>query len=252
MTDTNDPELLERILSVTAEFFYTIEVSPEGRLSNADITGALERITGFTKEEMDLKGGPEGIIYPADYPKFKGLLKAAKAGEETTVEYRIVAKDGGFRCLRDHARPERDSCGNVARIVGAVCDISELREVEEARSDSIEDYYKKLFEAAGDAISIVDPETEIVIDVNPKACEMYGFTREEFIGLSFVTLTQQKVRGQVEIKKFFSTGVSPLHRTIHYTKDGKELNLEIRGSIIELDGKKALMSIHRDVSERDE
>jgi len=249
LPDDDIPAMYERMLSLTTEFFYTIDVTPDGKLAGGNIFGGVERVTGFTKEELNLQGGPEGVIYPVDFAKFKALLKSARDGEETTVEYRIIAKDGKFRLLQDHARPEKDSQGNIVRIIGVVKEISEVKQDERTQSRS-EDYYKMLFEEAGDAISIVDPDTEIVLDVNRRACEMYGISREEFIGLSFVTLTKQKVRGKTKIGEFLKTGISPLHQTVHYTKDGHELHLEIRGSIVEVDGKKALMSIHRDISDR--
>jgi PAS domain S-box-containing protein len=252
LADENRTDLLERILSLTSEFFYSIEVSPDGRLSKEEIIGALEGVTGFSPEELDRLGGPEGIIYPADVSKFKGLLKAAWAGEEATVEYRVVAKDGEIRTLRDRAVPVTDDDGNVVRVIGVVGEATKAAEVKEPERGPRDGYYRMLFDAAGDAISIVDPETEIVLDVNVRACELYGFSREEFIGLSFVTLTKQKVRGKMKLNEFVNTGVSPVHRTVHYTKDGRELHLEIKGSIVEIDGKKALMSIHREITEREE
>jgi PAS domain S-box-containing protein len=252
LPDNEDVQgIYEKILSLTSEFFYTIEVDPDGKLSGEKIMGALERVTGFSQEELNLKGGPEGVIYPADFSVFKGLFKSVLDGEEKVVEYRIVAKDGQTRLLQDHARPEMDPGGNVVRIIGVVRDISGAKQPEQTSSSTSEEYYRMLFDAAGDAISIVEPDTEIVLDVNPKACEMYGFTRDEFIGMSFVTLTKQKVRGQKEIKRFIKTGTTELYYTVHYTKDGREIHLEISGSLVEFDGKKALMSIHRDVTGRD-
>ena len=246
------PDIIERLLSLSSEFFYSIEVDSDGKMSGEQIYGGLEKVTGFTPEELNILGGPEGIIYPADYSKFKGLFRAVLKGEEKTAEYRITAKDGQTRLLRDHALPETDFEGNIVRIIGVVCDITEEELPKESPSSSTsEDHYKKIFEASNDAISIVEPDTEIVLDVNPKACEMYGFTREEFIGMSFVALTKKKIRGQKEIKKFIQTGSTPLYYTVHYSKEGKEIHVEISGSRVEIDGKKALMSIHRDVTGRD-
>ncbi len=39
-----------------------------------------------------------------------------------------------------------------------------------------------IFEIASDGLIIHDLNTGIVVDVNPAACTMYGYAREEFIG----------------------------------------------------------------------
>jgi PAS domain S-box-containing protein len=54
--------------------------------------------------------------------------------------------------------------------------------------------YHAAFELASDAIIIFDPDTEEVLHVNRKACELYGFSREEFIGIDLkkLSLTRSK------------------------------------------------------------
>jgi EAL domain-containing protein (putative c-di-GMP-specific phosphodiesterase class I) len=50
--------------------------------------------------------------------------------------------------------------------------------------------YRDLFRLANDSILVFDPETEIVLDVNDKACEVYGIPREEFVGRTLKALAQ--------------------------------------------------------------
>ena len=52
---------------------------------------------------------------------------------------------------------------------------------EELRKASLD--YRRIFENAHDAILIFSPEQEIVLNVNARACAIYGLSREEFIGL---------------------------------------------------------------------
>ena len=51
------------------------------------------------------------------------------------------------------------------------------------RIEDQEQQYRIIFESAGDGMIISDLETGLVVDANPAACEMHGYTREEFIGL---------------------------------------------------------------------
>ena len=46
-----------------------------------------------------------------------------------------------------------------------------------------EQQYRTIFEAATDGMIISDVETGRVVDANPAAIVMHGYTREEFIGL---------------------------------------------------------------------
>jgi len=43
--------------------------------------------------------------------------------------------------------------------------------------------YREIFEASEDSIFVHDWETGAIVDVNPRACETYGYTREELLGL---------------------------------------------------------------------
>ncbi|HEX5941403.1 MAG TPA: PAS domain-containing protein, partial [Anaerolineales bacterium] len=44
--------------------------------------------------------------------------------------------------------------------------------------------FQKIFEAAGDGLMIYDIGLDTVVEANPAACEMHGYTRPEFIGLN--------------------------------------------------------------------
>ncbi|MFC3285846.1 PAS domain-containing hybrid sensor histidine kinase/response regulator [Litchfieldella rifensis] len=49
--------------------------------------------------------------------------------------------------------------------------------------------YRTLFEATDDAVFIYDLTTGVILDVNPRACETYGYSREEFHHLSIGALS---------------------------------------------------------------
>ena len=65
---------------------------------------------------------------------------------------------------------------NIALLAGQSAAQEALRQSERD--------YRGLFENAHDAIVILDPADERVLDANPRACELYGFPRERFVGMS--------------------------------------------------------------------
>ena len=58
-------------------------------------------------------------------------------------------------------------------------DIAERKRAAEALRVS-EESYRAIFDAAEDAIFVHDIDTGAIVDVNPKACATFGYTREEF------------------------------------------------------------------------
>ena len=64
----------------------------------------------------------------------------------------------------------------------------ERRFADEARRHS-EESYRSIFEAAEDALFIHDPDTGAILDVNPKACDVYGYSAEEMRGVDIGLLS---------------------------------------------------------------
>lgn len=110
--------------------------------------------------------------------------------------------------------------------------------------------YQNLFQLANDAILVIEPETEIVLDANDKACQMYGFKRDEFIGLSLKAISQDVERGKQHLEKLREVGSCQEFESIQFSADGKQLNLLINASIIEYQGNIAVLSINRDITNR--
>jgi PAS domain S-box-containing protein len=110
--------------------------------------------------------------------------------------------------------------------------------------------YINLFKLANDAILIFEPEGEIVLDINDKACQIYGFSREDFIGLSIKDISQNVSRGEQHIKKLLAEGTYQEFETVQFRADGTPLNLLINASVIQYQGRQAVLSINRDITSR--
>lgn len=118
-------------------------------------------------------------------------------------------------------------------------DITERKQTEEELRRSEE--YQNLFKHAGDAILILDPETALILNVNDNACRVYGYSREKFVGMKVSDLSAS------EWDLSEDTGS---YESIHSRADGTQLNLLVTYSFIEFEGRRAIMSINRDISAR--
>jgi len=110
--------------------------------------------------------------------------------------------------------------------------------------------FQNIFDNAHDAIIIFDPNGEIVLDVNQQACRMYGYDRNEFIGMSLESISPDVPKGKTRIKETLEHGSYFNFETIQFRKDGSKMYLEINASVITYRGKNVIISINRDISRR--
>jgi PAS domain S-box-containing protein len=118
----------------------------------------------------------------------------------------------------------------------------ELRKVSED--------YRRIFENAHDPILIFRPADEVVLNVNRRACEIYGFSRDELIGMSLIDISENVPRGRDQVAQTMEKGVFYNFESVQFRKDGGRMFLEINASLIEYEGQAAILSINRDVTER--
>ncbi|MCF8055514.1 MAG: PAS domain S-box protein [Desulfocapsa sp.] len=112
--------------------------------------------------------------------------------------------------------------------------------------------YRDLFENANDAIFMLD-ENHNYIEVNPRAVELFGFSREEFLGMNVkdVIPPAQVSKSDEEFKRLREQGKYEKFTGKQKTKDGRWLDIEVNSSVI-ISGGKIIGSrdIVRDISER--
>jgi PAS domain S-box-containing protein len=118
----------------------------------------------------------------------------------------------------------------------------ELRKVSED--------YRRIFESAHDPILIFRPADEVVLNVNRRACEIYGFSREELVGMSLMDVSEDVPSGRDQVAQTMEKGVFYNFESVQFRKDGSRMFLEINASLIEYEGQPAILSINRDVTER--
>ena len=119
----------------------------------------------------------------------------------------------------------------------------ELRESEE-RS-------RKIFEYSNDAIFLVDPARDEILDVNPVACTMLGYTREELLALPMADIHPlEMTRLQAFARTVYEAGHGWTDELTCTTKGGEALPVEISASTFEQDGRPLMIAIVRDISQR--
>ena len=144
----------------------------------------------------------------------------------------------------DYARTVMET---IATQIGNV--ITRVRAEESLRES--EARYRILLEQANDAIHITNGNDEIT-DVNRRACEMLGYSREELLNMNIPDLQAPEVRGQAgsvvktEIARYGNT----IFEALDIHRDGTRIPVEI--SVSKITGLKdeLFISIVRDITER--
>ena len=118
-------------------------------------------------------------------------------------------------------------------------------------SKQTEKLYQNIFNATVDGKIINDLESGLVVEANPAACKMHGYTREEFIGLQLITCVHpdsQYIFSE-SIQVFQSDGVFDI-QTQDVRRDGSTFYAAWRGTAFSYQGRPCLLNIVRDVSKR--
>ena len=111
--------------------------------------------------------------------------------------------------------------------------------------------YQSIFDSASDGLIITDLETGLVLEANPAACKMHGYTREEFIGLQLTAFIHpESQHGFSEHLRAFQSDSVFDSRTQHVCQDGSTFYAEWRGTAFTYQGRPCLLGIVRDVSKR--
>ncbi|HZY65849.1 MAG TPA: PAS domain S-box protein [Rubrobacteraceae bacterium] len=110
--------------------------------------------------------------------------------------------------------------------------------------------YRRLFELANDAILIYEPKSRKILDVNANACEIYGYPRETFVSMSMKEISLDRQRVHRYLETLLDRGSYQDFETVHRRQDGTPMNVLVNSSVIEFRGKRAVLSINRDITAR--
>ncbi|MDX2470210.1 MAG: transporter substrate-binding domain-containing protein [SAR324 cluster bacterium] len=107
------------------------------------------------------------------------------------------------------------------------------------------------FDLAEDAIFLIDVNSKTLLDANASAVKKLGYTKEELIGIAVAEINGELNKEDVAARlKLQSETGSTTFETLHKTKSGKLIPVEIASSNFDLDGNKVLLSFARDITIR--
>ncbi|CAN5841103.1 hypothetical protein BH11MYX4_BH11MYX4_50060 [soil metagenome] len=113
----------------------------------------------------------------------------------------------------------------------------------------VEERARQLFERASEGIFVTDPDGRYT-DVNPAACRMLGYPRDELVGLSMAdAVLPEDVPRQAAVVRRLREGATELSEWRLRRKDGTLLHVELAASALPNGD---LLAFVRDITERHE
>ena len=111
------------------------------------------------------------------------------------------------------------------------------KRTEEALRES-EERFHKIFDHSNDAILIIDPARDEILDVNSMACRMLGYSREELLSLPISAVHPGEMpRLQEFAQSVFEHGQGWTDELTCFTKSEEALPSEISASVIDISGR---------------
>ncbi len=114
-----------------------------------------------------------------------------------------------------------------------------------------EEKYRSLFDSGPDPIFVVATEQLEIIDLNPRATDVYGYEKDELVGQSFLMLGPEhdKNYSLVHEPEDSTTGCIYYPKVIHYKKGEKPFFVNIHACPITYQGREAMILATMDITE---
>ncbi len=181
------------------------------------------------------------------------IYAAFKDGKVNHVDTEVFwRKDGTSFPVEYISTPIRDDKGKLMGAVVAFSDVTELKRAEEDLLDS-EDRLRKIYNAAEEAIFLIDPKKNKIVDANIKASQMLGYSEQEFEGIAVKKIHPKEMNLILDIwQKIISGEVIQTGELSCTTKIGSEIPAEISFSLVTIKDTGYILAMVRNITERNE
>jgi PAS domain S-box-containing protein len=123
-------------------------------------------------------------------------------------------------------------------------------EEHEQELETARDRFRSVFENSNDAVVIFDPETDEILEANPRASELLGYPHKELLALGPSDIHPKEwEQFQAFVDTIHTEGNARTDRLSCVTKSGEQVPAEISASTLEFEGRSAVLALIRDVSE---
>ncbi len=246
ITSRRESETQLRIAAIAFESQDSIMIT-DTRGVILQVNKAFSGSTGYSAEEVIgctpslLKSGRHGQDF------YRAMWKTIELTGSWQGEIWDKRKNGEIYPKWLSITAVKGADGVVTHYVGSHIDMTERQRILSETEAQLR-RYQTLMRNALDGIHIMDIRGNIV-EVNDAFCGMLGYTREEALRLNIADWNSQFSKQELMTRLRSLIGNSARFETLHRRKDGKEINVEISTTGIEIDGQAYLYASSRDITD---
>ena len=214
-----------------------------------EVSPSIEKISQYTRKVLIGKSLYDIYTDSKERDEFVKIL--LDKGKVNDYEINLKDIDGSQRLCSITALLTRDSQGIPIKIIGSMRDISKRKQAEKALKES-EERFRQAFLTSPDSINLNRLEDGIYIDINDGFTTIMGYTREEVVGKSSLSLN---IWGNPEDRKRLVDGLTKKGYVENMEapfvgKDGKIRYGLMSARVTKISGENVIISITRDITER--
>ena len=222
----------------------------EDTLKFRQVNSAAQQNLGYSMKEF-LNLTPLDLKPKFTYEAFAKLLAPLRKGEKKKIVFETIHKRKDQSLYDVEVHLQLLEYENETLFAAIILDITERKKADKYLKES-EEKFRIIFNNTTDGILIADIEEKKFFMANNTICSLLGYTREEIIGLSIkdihpkadlpyiIEQFERQARGESNIGEDL-----PVMR-----KDGTVFYVDIRTRPIVLSGKKYLVGVFNDITER--
>lgn len=242
-------ERYRRLLASVTDYVYTVTVEDGRPVATVHGPGCVA-VTGYAPEAY--AADPilwHRMVHDDDKAAVSAQAEAMLArGTAAPLEHRIVHRDGSVRWARNTPVPRLDEHGRLVGYDGLISDITARKQAELALRES-EEKYRSLVEASTDAIFLESLEGR-VLDCNSSACRMFGYSKEELVGLGVADLVPDEVRPQLAgLADALRSAGGAFLESFNVRRGGEVFPCEVSTQVVSVGGEPRVIAFVRDLSE---
>ncbi|NIA00271.1 PAS domain S-box protein [Massilia sp. CCM 8734] len=172
-------------------------------------------------------------------------------GQYWTGEYRFRRADGTFAYVHDRGYIIHDAHGEAVRMIGAMMDISERKNVEE-RMHQLEERFSKIFSMSPVAITVSSMPDGAFLEVNDAFCALIGQERSALLTRPAAPLDDwfAPAAHAAMMERLRREGsISDVEAAMR-TADGAVISVLLSADVVELSGAPHLLCLYNDITHR--
>ena len=242
---------LRGALDAASDSVLVMEAGPTGRAAPRILyaSAAVSRMTGWRQDEI-VGATPALFFGPGTGRRqLAALRRAVRTGRKLRTELLGYRRDGSMVWVESEIATLADSTGVAAHVISIQRDITQRR-ADEAALRERNRAFRLIFEDAPLPILIFEESTLRVLAANAAAERLYGWSPDEFRGLTVADLRPAGERAGLPAELAArGDGYRRTDPLRHVTRSGEAVQVQIASQPIRFEGRRARIAVVADITE---